>query len=68
MVTTIIEKSLNYTGEYIHPRSANIDTLYETLTSALERLNSIEEEHEIHHSWQFSLFFVIITFNWVTIK
>jgi hypothetical protein len=30
--------------------------------------SKIEEEDEIHHSWQFSLFFVIITFNWVTIK
>ncbi len=44
---TIVLKSLNYIGEYTHPRSENIDSLYEQLQAALERLNSIEEEHEI---------------------
>ena len=44
---TILEKSIPYMGEYKHPRSSDIDVLYEQLQAALERLHSIEDEHSI---------------------
>lgn len=44
---TILEKSLHYIEEYIHPRSADIDNLYNEIKIALEQFFSIEEEHPI---------------------
>ena len=44
---TILEKSLNYIGGYTHPRSLDIDNLYDELQKALERFYSIEEEHAV---------------------
>ncbi len=43
----IVERGIEYIGEFIHPRSKDINNLYAQIKSALESKLSIVEEHSI---------------------
>ena len=43
----IAQRGIEYIGEFIHPRSKDIDNLYNQIKSALESKLSIVEEHSI---------------------
>ena len=43
----IVETSLEYIGQYIHPKNRDIHNLYLQLKSSLEKLYSIENTHSI---------------------